>query len=100
SAQTLRNRVLLGEFTPRMRLPELIPEHSLQLHLRMDRLPAIASELRPGDGLVSIAHTSSGGVKDPRVRLEPGRHDLPHFDALARLPGGEPGFRRPFPFWD
>jgi hypothetical protein len=63
---------------------ELVTEQRPQLHLRMNRLATRASELRPGDGLESIAHASRGGMKNPGVRLEPRRHDLPDPDALGQ----------------
>jgi hypothetical protein len=84
SAEAFWNRVLFGQLTPRRRLSELVTEQRLQLHLRMDRLASRTSELRPGDRLVSIAHASRGGMKNPRVRLEPRGHDLPYPDSLAR----------------
>jgi hypothetical protein len=79
----LGNRVFFGQLTPRRRLSEFVTEQRLQLHLSMNRLASRASELRPGNGLESIAHASKGGMKNPRVRIEPRRHDLRDPDTFS-----------------
>ena len=78
------DRILLGQLTPRRRLPELVFEERLQLHLGVNRLATFPSELRPGDQLVVIAGPAACGVEDPRVGLEPHRDDLPDERSFAR----------------
>ena len=73
-----------GQLTPRGRLSELVTEQRLNLYLRVDRLASRASKLRPGDRLVSTAHASRGGMKDPCIRLEPRRHDFRDPDTLTQ----------------